>query len=151
MEPSESVRKLGPWPRFGARLLDGLVLFIPILVITVPISGGFRVGTGNTGKQFIATALGVLLAYAYFVLMESSRGSTIGKRALGIEVKAESGNPTTAQSARRNAWMLISIIPGSVGGLLAFAIAIAIAVSISSDPAGRGLHDRFAQVELTRA
>jgi uncharacterized RDD family membrane protein YckC len=150
MESLPAARKADPWPRLGARLVDGLVLLVPVLLITVPISGGFRVGTGNDGDQILATALGVLLSYAYFVVMESSGGATVGKRALRIEVRAADGKPTIAQSARRNVWMLISIIPGSLGGVLAFAIAIAIAVSIGNDPDRRGFHDRFAQVELTR-
>ncbi|MEY2425161.1 MAG: hypothetical protein QOI61_733 [Actinomycetota bacterium] len=150
MESLPSERKPGPWPRLGARIIDGFVLLIPVLLVTVPISGEFRIGTGNDGKQVLATAIGVLLSYAYFVLMESSRGSTVGKSALGLHVTAGDSPPTIAQSARRNGWMLVSIIPGSFGGLLEFALAIAIAVSINSDPAGRGFHDRYAEVALTR-
>jgi uncharacterized RDD family membrane protein YckC len=143
--------KAGPWPRFGARFVDGLVLVIPILVVTVPIAGGFQIGTTNNGaEQFVASALGVALSYGYFVIMEATRGSTVGKAAFSIEVRAASGRPTVEQTARRNSWMLLSIIPGTLGGLLGVVVAIALGVSISRDPAGRGFHDRFAGVVLDR-
>lgn len=151
MDSMPSPEKVGPWPRFGARFVDGLLLFIPVMIVTVPFAGGFAIGTDNAGgKQFVGTTLGVLLSYAYFVFMESSRGSTVGKRMFSIEVEADAGKPTVAQSAQRNAWMLLSIIPGGLGGLISFGIAIAIAISIHQDPEGRGFHDRFGQAHLTR-
>ena len=143
--------KAGAWPRLGARFVDGLVLLIPILVVTVPIAGGFQVGGSNTGlDQFVASSLGVVLSYGYFVVMETTRGATVGKAAFSIEVKAAGGKPTLAQSARRNAWMLLSIIPTTIGGLLNLGVAIALGVSINRDPAGRGFHDRFADLVLDR-
>jgi uncharacterized RDD family membrane protein YckC len=143
--------KAGPWPRFGARFVDGLVLLIPVLVVTVPIAGGFQIGTTNNGAdQFVGSALGVLLSYGYFVIMEAARGSTVGKAAFSIEVRAAQGRPTAAQTARRNSWMLLSIVPGTLGGLLGLVVAVALGVSISRDPAGQGFHDRFAGVVLDR-
>lgn len=141
--------KVGPWRRFLARVVDGFVLLIPILVLTVPISGGFAVGQVPDGtsvaKQFVGTLVGTALAYAYFVLMESKTGSTVGKKALGFEVRgAGGGNPTVEEAVKRHAWMFLSIIPGILGGLVSLAVFIAIAVSISADPRGRGHHDRFA-------
>jgi uncharacterized RDD family membrane protein YckC len=143
--------KISPWLRFGARFIDGLVLLIPVLILTLPIAGGFQIGSGNRGgKAFLAGLLGTLLSYAYFVVMESNQGSTVGKRALGIEVHSAEGKPTLEQAARRNAWMLLAVIPGGLGGLLEFGIAIAIGISIGSSPTGQGFHDRFAGVELER-
>lgn len=146
----QSTQKLGPWPRFGARFIDGLVLFIPILIVTVPIAGGFAIGSsGGGGKQFIASTLAVLLAYAYFVVMESNSGGTIGKNALKIKVTTPNGKPTLEQAAKRNAWMLASIVP-LLGGFLSFALAITIAVTIASSETGQGFHDKLADSQLIR-
>ncbi|HVT76463.1 MAG TPA: RDD family protein [Acidimicrobiales bacterium] len=151
MTESLSGTKISPWLRFGARFIDGLVLLIPLLIVTVPISGGFQVGSGNNGgKQFVATLLGTLVAYAYFVVMESNQGSTVGKRAVGLSVHSPAGKPTLKQAARRNAWMLLAIIPGGLGGFVEFVFAIAIGVSIGNSPTGQGFHDRFAGLQVER-
>jgi uncharacterized RDD family membrane protein YckC len=142
--------KVSPWLRFAARFIDGLVLLIPTLILTVPIAGGFAIGSGNGGgKGLIAGLLGTLLQFGYFVFMESNQGSTIGKRALGIEVHSPEGMPTLEQAARRNAWMLLAIIP-FLGGLAELGFAIAIGVSIGSSPIGQGFHDRFAGLEVVQ-
>jgi uncharacterized RDD family membrane protein YckC len=143
--------RAGAGVRLAARFVDGLVLFIPTLVITAPISGGVQVGSPNSDtKQAIATAIAVVLAYGYFVLAESIRGTTVGKAAFGIDVRTAQGSPTVEQSAKRNSFMLLSIVPTVIGGLLSIAAAIAIAISISQDPRGQGYHDRFAGVVVDR-
>ncbi len=138
--------RIGLGTRFGARLLDGLILFIPVMVVTAPVAGGFQIGSGNqSGAQMVATALGVLLSYIYFVGCEAIRGATFGKSACRITVTGRVGGlPSVAQAAKRNAFMLASIIPGTIGGFATLAICIAVAITISRDPNGLGFHDRFA-------
>jgi hypothetical protein len=46
-------------------------------------------------------------------------------------------------SARRNAWMLLSMVP-LLGGLAQLVVVIVIGVTINSDPFKRGWHDNFA-------
>lgn len=85
------------------------------------------------------------LSYLYFVVCEATRGATFGKSACHIDVATADGRrPSAAQAARRNAWMLLAIVPGTIGGFVTLAACIAVAVTISQDPAGRSLPDRFA-------
>jgi hypothetical protein len=51
--------------------------------------------------------------------------------------------PTAAQSAIRNLWTVLPIIP-FVGGLLGFVAIVVIAVTISSSPTKQGKHDELA-------
>lgn len=55
----------------------------------------------------------------------------------------DGGTITLQQSAIRNAFMLLTIIP-FLGGLLAFIAYIVIAVTINSSPTKQGKHDEFA-------
>lgn len=147
-----STGKVGVGARIGARLVDALVLVVPILILTVPISGGFQIGGGNRGRdQNIATLLGVVAAYIYFVACEATRARTVGKAALGITVKRIDGQPLSfGDAALRNSFMLVSIIPADLGGVLSLVTWIVLAISIGTDPAGRGLHDRWSAAMLHR-
>ncbi len=85
------------------------------------------------------------------MLLESSRGQTLGKMLLRIRtVGAGGGNPTTAEALKRNAWTAIGILGvvpmlGWIGNLLSLAAVIAIMVTISGNTATRqGWHDNFA-------
>ena len=142
--------KAGAGRRLAARLIDGLILLVPMLVVTAPIAGGFMLGSATTdGGAIVAGIVATLIAYGYYVVSESTRGSTFGKDALGIEVLAEGGRPTLAQAAKRNLFMMVSAVP-VIGGVAGAAIAIVIAITIGSDPRGQGIHDRWAGVVLDR-
>ena len=139
--------------RFAARLIDGLVLLVPVMVITVPIAGGFLVGAGNTGTdQVAATFFAVVFCYGYFVGCETSRGATVGKQALRLQVRSTSGGgwPSVIQGAQRHAFMLVAAIPGNVGGILTLIVCLALAVTIVVDPLRRGVHDRWAAAIVAR-
>ena len=137
---------MGPWPRLGARIIDGLVLLIPSFIVAA-IVGGDATTPGSTGtdaRAFVAGILTTLIGFAYYVWLESTRGQTVGKMALGYRTVGPDGHhPTTEQAARRNAWTLLSIIP-ILGGIAQFVIAVVIGVTINSDPFKRGWHDNFA-------
>ena len=130
--------------RFGARLLDGLIVGIAVAILLALVPG---VDTGD----FLYSVVSTMLYFGYFVFLESSRGSTLGKQVLGLHVAGPAGDsPVTPDaSARRNSWMLLGLfgglpLIGFLAGLASLAIVIAIAVTISSDPRSQGLHDRFA-------
>ena len=85
-----------------------------------------------------------LLGFAYFVFLESSRGQTFGKQLLGLRtVGAAGGNPTQAEAAKRNAFLLLNILP-ILGGFLVLVAYIVIAVTINSSPTKQGKHDEIA-------
>lgn len=121
--------------RFGARLIDGLLIGIPLAVILAVL---------NLDDFLISGVINSVVYVAYFTYLESDRGQTIGKQLLNLRtVGPDGGLPTQQQAFVRNAWILIGIIP-ILGGLVTFVLAIAIGVTISSSPDGRGLHDNWA-------
>ena len=68
--------RAGFWQRFGAALIDGLVLLIPTGLILVALD--------NSG---LANVLTTLLGLVYYIVLEGGpSGQTVGKRALGIRV-----------------------------------------------------------------
>ena len=136
---------MGPWPRLGARIIDGLVLLIPSFIVSAIVGGSATPGATETDAgAVVATLLTTLIGFAYYVWLESTRGQTVGKMALGFRVVGPDGhNPTTEQAARRNAWTLLSLIP-ILGGIAQFVIAVIIGVTINNDPFKRGWHDNFA-------
>lgn len=95
--------------------------------------------------SWIAVLPGAGFGFLYFVVFEVMTGSTPGKKILGLEVigAGGAGKPDLVESAKRNAYMLLNLIPW-VGGLLWFIAAIGIAVTVSSSPTKQGWHDKFA-------
>jgi uncharacterized RDD family membrane protein YckC len=62
------------WRRFGAILIDGIMLGI--------VSGILQAIFGRNGGN----GLGTLVTLAYYTYFEGSSGQTVGKKALGIRV-----------------------------------------------------------------
>ncbi len=118
-----------------ARFIDSFLIGL-VIVYAIPIAG-FTEG-------FTTTVLSVAVVMAYFTLMESYNGRTIGKMALGLKtVGPGGGNPSPEMAFRRNIWYLLGIIP-YVGGLAEIAAVIYISVTISRSPTNTGWHDIFA-------
>ena len=66
--------RAGFWRRFGAALLDGIIVGVVAEILLASLKG-------------VGYALGLLIGIAYFVYFEGGRtGQTLGKRALGIRV-----------------------------------------------------------------
>lgn len=95
--------------------------------------------------SWIAVLPGAGFGFLYFVVFEVATGSTPGKKLLGLEVigAGGAGKPDLVESAKRNAYMLLNLIPW-IGGLLWFIAAIGIGVTVSSSPTKQGWHDKFA-------
>jgi uncharacterized RDD family membrane protein YckC len=132
----------GVGARIGARILDALIVGIPLGIILALIGLGF----GTIGSGVVSA----LIYFGYFVLLETNQGATLGKKILGMRVVgADGGNPPPDVAAKRNLWMLLGIIP-VVGGLLSLIAVIAIIVTIVQSPEQRGWHDQFAGSSVLR-
>ena len=67
--------RAGFWQRFGAMVVDGLVM----IVVYVPLAVAFGSSAGSD--------LALVFSIAYFTLLEGgATGQTLGKKALGIRV-----------------------------------------------------------------
>ena len=127
----------GLWIRWGARLIDGLL---------VGLVAGLLASLFNSSSSIMVTGFftGALM-FIYFVAMEVTQSRTVGKMLLGLTVRGPGGapKPTLQQSAIRNAFTLLPIIP-FIGGLLSFIAMIVIAVTIEKSPTKQGKHDEMA-------
>ncbi|MEU3353956.1 RDD family protein [Streptomyces sp. NPDC037389] len=77
----------GQGARLGARILDGIFMIIPMIVVAM-ISAGIRAAAdGATPLSALVTIVGMIAVFfLYEPLMLSKSGSTFGKRICGIRV-----------------------------------------------------------------
>jgi uncharacterized RDD family membrane protein YckC len=144
MPGAGAMRYGGLGKRFLARIIDGLIVGIPTVIVLTVLPG---VRPGGLIYGILSAAAGL----AYFVFLETSRGTTFGKQLLSMKVTDAAGaSPISVDaSLRRNWWMALNALSGVpiLGWLLslvALGIVIAIAVTINSDARKQGLHDKMA-------
>ena len=123
--------------RFAARLIDG--------IIVNAVAFGIALSIGSLTNYWVTGLFSGLLMFLYFLAFESTQGWTPGKKLLGLTVHGPAGapKPDVQQSAIRNVWTLLNIIP-FIGGLLTLVAVIVIAVTINSSPTKQGKHDELA-------
>ena len=123
--------------RWLARVIDGVALFALSWILALFFDSGSRI--------MLTGLFTGLLAFVYFIVMESIQGRTVGKMLLGLRVHGPGGapKPTLKQTAIRNAWTLLPIIP-FVGGFLGFVAIAVIGLTISNSPTKQGKHDELA-------
>jgi uncharacterized RDD family membrane protein YckC len=123
--------------RFGARVIDGLLLGIVSFFIAFLF--------GSESNILVTGLFTGLLTFIYFVAMEVTQGRTLGKKLLGLSVRGAGGaaKPDLKQSAIRNAFTLLPIVP-YVGGLLGVIAIVVIAVTINNSRTKQGKHDELA-------
>lgn len=128
--------------RFLSRIIDGLLIGIPLSIIL----GILGIDAGG----LLSNAIIGIVSFAYFLFMETSKGGTFGKTWLGMSVADEAGSSPISMDAsvRRNWWMLLSVLGGVpilnlISGLASLVIVIIIAVTISSDGRNQGWHDKL--------
>lgn len=132
--------------RFLARIIDGLLLGVVYGILITIVRPGDAFGANLVmGIGFAALGLG------YYAFLDSSRGATLGKMLLKLEVRGPSGgHPSVEESLRRNVLYVVGIFTslpwvGLIAALGQFIGAIMIAVGIQGDKERRqAWHDRFA-------
>lgn len=110
--------------RGSAVILDGIILFVPVLAADYALSRvfphrGFFWTNSEGGSRFRLFSLGwpgVLMAtaltFAYFFVMEATRGQTIGKRFYRLRVQSATGGPASANAiSGRTVLRLIDVLP----------------------------------------
>lgn len=129
------------WVRFGARILDFLIAGIPAGIVVGVLEA---VLGGGIFMSIIGSVLLYAAILAYFVLMETSQGATLGKKILGLRVVGPGGGPIDVQmSLKRNLFVAADLIY-CIGWLVGLGLMIYIAVTIEQDPNKQGWHDKFA-------
>lgn len=97
----------GFWIRFGANLIDSIVLLIPlwvlntiILLVTGVSTFDYTTGVVDEnaflGGYILALLVNILIGVLYFVVLESSNNQgTVGKMAVGVKVVDVNGERIT--------------------------------------------------------
>jgi uncharacterized RDD family membrane protein YckC len=127
--------------RIGARLLDGLLVGMAVILVLAVTGTDFvdafdTTGDGPAWPALLITAAGVV----YEIWLTSLTGQTVGKRLLSIQVvDAETGEvPRLDQAARRIAPAIVGLVP-YVGFL-----GVVMYLPALWDGRRQGFHDRFA-------
>ncbi|AYF79115.1 RDD family protein [Nocardia yunnanensis] len=133
------VRAAGIGPRAVARFIDWIIAGLVGAIVF------WLLNIGADLPGWVDVLPGAGFGFLYFVGFEVLTGATPGKRLLGLRVIAAGGGakPSIAESAKRNAYMLLNLIPW-IGGLLWFCAALAIALTVSASSTKQGWHDVFA-------
>jgi uncharacterized RDD family membrane protein YckC len=123
--------------RFAARLIDGVLVAVVSWILIF--------ATDSLSNYWITGLFTGLLTFVYFLVFETTQGWTPGKKLLGLRVHGPGGapKPTAAQSAIRNSWTVLPIVP-FIGGLLGVIAIIVIAVTINGSSTKQGKHDEIA-------
>ena len=124
----------GFWKRFLAYMIDSIILSFASLIFIIPLF--IFIGIGSATDQFDDPSMGflaifigmyfsvimivVVLHWLYFAFMESSRGATFGKMALGIRVTDMNGNQITfGRATGRYFARIISSLTFGIGYIMA--------------------------------
>ncbi len=151
MEPDEAplVERICPsgwWRRFAAWMVDSLLMWLVSgsLFITLITVGLITFPLTDNGLLLMAVMIlliVILLKNAYYTLLHTNNGQTIGKAVLGIKVIDAEGNaPSLRQSLRRGSAHFLSFI------LLGFGY-----LWMLVDPEQQTLHDKLAGTYVVMA
>lgn len=130
------------WPRFAARLIDNLIIALPLaLLLNFVLMPNL---TGLTGPA-VSYAIIFAVTLVYYVLMEWKTGATLGKKILGLKVVAPDGAPTVPPllSLKRNIFLAVLIVP-CVGWVAGAALMLYTAATLDKNPNRQGWNDKLA-------
>src|SRR6516162_6302090 len=90
---ASSLRYAGVGIRFGARVVDGVVFLVPLIVAVLGVPNLLRTA-GNRATMFSGTFVLAMVIFSLFyeVLMLRYWGATLGKMACGLKVVLSDGN-----------------------------------------------------------
>jgi uncharacterized RDD family membrane protein YckC len=145
--PRTQLRYGGFWIRFGAYLIDTVILWVVGFVLQLPITMwvmrapvGGPPSLGIIGLQLVATALQFFLVIAYQTLFVGRFGATPGKMVCGLRVvTADGGRVTYARALARYFSTIISALTLMIGFVMA-----------AFDEEKRALHDRICDTRVVR-
>lgn len=112
---------VGVGRRAVAIIIDSILLFIAGYIIAFATGATTRGGFNLEGGPAF---LWLLIALAYYIVMEKTSGATLGKKAMGLKVMKESGEPIDWQAA------VVRNVMRIIDGLLFYLVG-AIAVWVS--------------------
>ena len=137
-----------PVSRLLARIIDGLILLIPLLIVSLVIGGGlYGLGGGDAsfGASLISGVVTTFIGVAYEYYFLSKDGATPGKKTMNIKVVLEDGSELGQDGAmRRLILAALGAIP-ILGGIVAFFVFIGTAIMIFTDSRRQVPSDKIAK------
>ncbi|WNC12700.1 RDD family protein [Brevibacillus brevis] len=126
---------VGFWRRLGASLLDGLIIGIPLALISYLLTGDTE---GNLFTNLLSFLYSLLLPVFWY-------GYTVGKRIMGVRIVKLNGEPvgigTMLLRIVIGIWLIYSVTLG-IGAIIS-----AIMVGVREDK--RAIHDLVAGTYVT--
>ncbi|GGM82984.1 hypothetical protein GCM10012275_61940 [Longimycelium tulufanense] len=136
--------------RFVARLVDGLIVGIPAMIVGFLLAGAIARSGGFLVSYLVLMLVFIGCYVVYDALMTGSQGATVGKKVAGIRVIRVDGSPmdTGAGFTRAGILMGAGVIP-FLGGL----VNLVMVLSPLFDGSGRnqGFHDKAAHTLVVSA
>ncbi|MGW4030402.1 RDD family protein [Streptomyces sp. NPDC004838] len=136
--------------RFAARVIDGLIIFVPLFLISL-LAGGWDATANsgdianqvNTGRQWLWSLIALIAYVGYDTIMVKKSGQTVGKRLLKIRIAMlnDGSTPGTNASLTRAA---VLWVPALVCCFCLWWIVIAVTI-LFDKPYRQGLHDKAAK------
>lgn len=144
--PIEELRYVGIGRRAAAIIIDGFLLMIAYFALGTLI-GTLTGGTTSTGfslsggPAFLLFGLSLVVGFGYFIYLEGTYGTTLGKRLAGLKVTMEDGAPCTVSAATVRTVLRI------VDGLFFYLVG---AILIGTSAKKQRLGDRIADTVVVR-
>jgi len=157
VEPVGGLDLAEPVNRIGARVIDGIVWIVLLLVVAYLVTGTSGIGLRADGVSYtahlIATVIGTSLVAAYEVLMVLTRQATLGKVAMGLKVARQDGSPPGRNEAllRVAPFALPQLLAALAGGLGWLFVVLAVLIGVGSvvllfiDPRRQAVWDKLAR------
>jgi len=145
----------GFWIRFGARMIDGIVLTVPILIIAAVLIPNLIRARGSDSNAAPAgfAALGLTFFLVYFVLVIcyevlflKYRGATPGKMACGLKVVRSDGSSLEWGSSIGR-FVMWNVVTSGVP-YLNFILMLISGIMTGTDGEKRALHDRVCDTRV---
>jgi len=145
----------GFWIRFGARMIDGLVLGVPLVIMFALLIPNLLRTQGDPSNPalaaFAALGLSIFLGYflvliCYEVLMLKYRGATLGKMACGLKVVRADGSSLGWGVSFGRVFMW-NIVTSGIPYLNSILMLIS-GIMAGTDSEKRALHDRVCDTRV---
>jgi uncharacterized RDD family membrane protein YckC len=158
--PAPGIRYAGFWIRVLATLIDAIIVSVPLLIVFFVVEGSTVSSYANCVNNAAATGtlvitcqgsfissigyfelIGIAVELAYFVILWSRFGGTLGQRLLGLHVvdAATGQNIGIGRAIGRFVGYVISGVALDIG-----------LIWVAFDPRKQGWHDKIASTFVVR-
>ena len=145
----------GFWIRFGARMIDGIVLGVPLLILAAVLIPNLLRAQGDASNPafgaFATFSLIFFLIYflvviCYEVVLLRYRGATLGKMACGLKVVRSDGS-SLGWGVSIGRFVMWNVVTSGIP-YLNFILMLISGIMTGTDAEKRALHDRVCDTRV---